>query len=410
MYGVVQDESKQPSIPFAFRLLTMVRIMMILLLCWTYYNYSQEAAGWQRGYVIAASCLFLINHFSFSRFGPRWALWQIGLDFLLACGFAVVFLGQGYPYELFFGIIGVTLMLWTDNKRLLVMSAVLLFVVWVGILIAEYVRMDVVHGLNSAMNIGFVVFSCVVGSLIRYYMQSREKIAVLYAELEESHRALGEYAKQVEMLTAVRERNHIAREIHDTVGHSMTALLVQLQAARKMQERDLEQSRDLLVNCEEVARSALQQVRLSVQAIREEEAQQATLLDSLRQLLGDFAKMTGLDTQLQVHGHLHAVPETLKPTIYRIVQESLTNAKRHGDATSAAVEVKGTEREVRLTISDDGTGTAEVVPGFGLINLRERVMEFGGTVLFASQQGGGFRTEVSFPLQEQTWKFGGREA
>ncbi|WP_157721747.1 sensor histidine kinase [Tumebacillus avium] len=410
MIGVVRKETEHQRIPFAFRLLTLTRILMILLLCGTYYNYSQNAAGWQKGYILFASCLFLINHFAFPRFSQRFALWQIGLDFLLACGFAVVFLGQGYPYELFFGIIGVTLLLFTDSKRVLVTAAVMLAAVWGGILLAEYILMDVVHGLDTAMNFGFVVFSCVVGSLIRFYMRSREKIGVLYEELEESHRALREYAKQVEMLTAVRERNHIAREIHDTVGHSMTALLVQLQAARKMQERDLVQSRALLINCEEVARSALQQVRLSVQAIREEEAQPASLLDSMRQLLGDFSKLTGLEAQLQVQGHLNSVPETLKPTIYRVVQESLTNAKRHGDATSAVVTVRGTERDVRLTISDNGTGTAEVVPGFGLINLRERVMELGGTVLFASQQGSGFRTEVCFPLQEQTWKFGGREA
>lgn len=410
MIGVVRKDSEHQRVPFAFRLLTLTRILMILLLCGTYYNYSKDTAGWQQGYVIFASCLFLINHFSLPRFSARFVIWQVGLDFLLATGFAVAFLGQGYPYELFFGIIGVTLLLFTDSKRVLVTSAAILVAVWGGILLAEYFVMDVVHGQSTAMNFGFVVFSCVVGSLIRYYMQSREKIGVLYEELEESHRALREYAKQVEMLTAVRERNHIAREIHDTVGHSMTALLVQLQAARKMQERDLEQSRAILVSCEEVARAALQQVRLSVQAIREEEAQQVTLLDSLRQLLGDFSKLTGLETQLQVQGHLHNVPETLKPTIYRVVQESLTNAKRHGDATTAVVTVRGAERDVRLTISDNGTGTAEVVPGFGLINLRERVMELGGTVLFASQQGSGFRTEVCFPLQGQTWKFGGREA
>ncbi|WP_157729360.1 sensor histidine kinase [Tumebacillus algifaecis] len=405
---VARNESEHQRIPFAFRLLSMTRIAMILLLCGTYFFYSEGPSGWQKVYVIVAMCLFCVNHVSFPRFSFQYVLWFIALDFLLAAGFGIVFLGQGYPYELFFGIVGVTLMLVTDSKRIVLTALSALVLVWSGILVAEYQVIGKLHWLATGMNMGFVIFAFLVGSLIRFFMQSREKVGVLYEELEESHRALREYARQVEMLTTVRERNHIAREIHDTVGHSMTALLVQLQAARKMQERDLEQSGEILVRCEDVARSALQQVRLSVQALREEETQQSTLVESLRQLLGDFADLTGLETQLQVQGQLQIVPETLKPTIYRIVQESLTNAKRHGNATSASVSVQVSEREVRLRIFDNGTGTAEVVPGFGLINLRERVLEFGGTVLFSSQQGTGFSTEVSFPLQEQTWKFGGR--
>lgn len=404
---VSNSETEHRKIPFTFQILNTLRILMLLLFSGTYFFYGDGPTEWQQVYIIIAMCLFVINHFARCVSSNRYFLWCTALDFLLATGFGVAFLGLGYPYELFYGIIGVTLLIGTDNKRILYVAAGLLVLVWSAILWMEISLMGSVHFLNTAINFGFVIFSALVGSLIRYFMLSRQKVGELYERLEESHQALREYAKQVEVLTAISERNHIAREIHDTVGHSMTALLVQLQAARKLQARDLELSEQALMRCEELARSALQQVRLSVRALREEEAQPISLVESVRQLLADFAEMTGVQTELQAQGQFSAVPESLKPIIYRIVQESLTNAKRHGNASSAVVRIKSSEQEVLIVIEDDGQGVAEVVPGFGLINLRERVMELGGTVLFITQSGSGFRTEVCFPLKEQSWKFGG---
>jgi signal transduction histidine kinase len=410
MNAVVKPESEHQRMPVTFRLFTLTRILMLLLLSGAYLFFDEGLAQWQKVYIIFAMCLFTVNHFSFPKFGFRYVLWFVALDFLLAAGFGVVFLGRGYPYEIYFGIIGVTLMLATDSKRVLTTAGAVLVVVWGAIVWAESHFVGKAHLLSTALNVGFVAFSCLVGSLIRFFMRSREKVGMLYEELEESHRALREYARQVELLTATRERNRIAREIHDTVGHTMTALLVQLQAARKLQARDPEQSREILERCEELARSALQQVRLSVQALREEEASRTTWLESMRNLLAEFSEMTGMAAELHVQGAVTHVPETLKPVIYRIVQESLTNAKRHGNASLAEVTVQASEREVRLLIRDDGEGADGVVPGFGLVNLRERVTEQGGTVLFTSQKGSGFKIEVCFPLHEQTWRFGGRQA
>jgi signal transduction histidine kinase len=228
-----------------------------------------------------------------------------------------------------------------------------------------------------------------------------------HSALQEAHEQLGSYARQVELLTATRERNHIAREIHDTVGHTMTSLLVQLQVARKLQAKDPSGSQEALLRCEELARSALQEMRLSVRTLQAEGESAVSLLDALRNLIADFSQLSEMETELQVQGLPSRVPTTLEPALYRIIQESLTNAKRHGQAASARVFLECTAEEVRLEIVDDGLGSGDFAPGFGLMQMRERVSEQGGNLSFSSEKGKGFAVRVSFPLQEQTWRYGG---
>lgn len=273
--------------------------------------------------------------------------------------------------------------------------------------------LDLIFNLICA---SFILHGCLVGALIRYLLQARTKIDEQYKELTASHQALQEaheetriYASQVESLTATRERNQIAREIHDTVGHTMTALLVQLQAARALQDHDPGQAAETIVLCEQLARSALQEVRLSVRALHDEGAVQSNLIDALKSLLAEFSNMTGLKTSLNVHGNPSVITSSLQPTIYRIIQESLTNAKRHGHADTAEVAIHCTEQQIEIDIQDNGEGSAEVVPGFGLINMRERVLEHSGSIQFISERGLGFHVRLLFPLQVKTWSFGGEQ-
>ena len=120
--------------------------------------------------------------------------------------------------------------------------------------------------------------------------------------------------------------------------------------------------------------------------------------------------MTGMAASLQVEGDPSLVPLSLQPTLYRIAQESLTNAKRHGNAENASVRLACTSEQVLLEICDDGAGTSKVVPGFGIVGMRERVTEQGGTLQVQGEEGEGFTVRVCFPLRQQTWRFGGERA
>ncbi|KEO85001.1 sensor histidine kinase [Tumebacillus flagellatus] len=383
-------------------LLGWTRIAMLVGIAASYLFTNEGLTDNQREFIEIGMMLFAVNHVLYLVYPKRFA-WMFTADLLLAFAFGVVIDPADHTYLLFYGIQSMTLMLYTSRRNFILWwwfgSVTVIWAAMVGI---EYTQNPDFKLFGNLFNYGFFVFASLVGWLIRYYQDSRQQVAHLYEELKT-------YARQVEEMTVVRERNHIAREIHDTVGHKMTALLVQLQAGRKLLDRDPEQCQETLLRCEELARAALQEVRLSVRTLHVEE-QTPSIVEALRRLLAEFSKMSAMEAALVVQGDVTGISHSWHPAIYRIVQEALTNAKRHGEAHAATVTLAGTAQEVSLTIQDDGIGTSDVQLGFGLLNIRERVMELGGTVQFASKAGSGFRIQVLFPLQQQVWRFGGTTA
>jgi signal transduction histidine kinase len=403
--------------PPLFSYFFVLRFLMLILLCVDYLWIIPDDLTWIRGYVWISMVLFTVNHFLLqfhSSIGNNYYLQLIAIDFLVASGFGFLYPGFEHPFPIFYGILLVTLILAAQNKAEIRFGLLVMVLVWGAILLYTFIRLGYFQLIMLVNNAGFVLFSYLAGYLIRHYQRSQLQILELYEELEQSHQALQEahqqlqsYARQVEELTEVRERNRIAREIHDTVGHTMTALLVQLQVAKTCMQRDPTKLDETLHVSEELARSALQNVRLSVRALKEEKNQ--SFLDTLRKLVSDFSEMTGTQAILQVEGDLARISVTLQSTIYRIIQESLTNAKRHGDATEVCVELRIDQEEIRLDIADNGTGTNSIAPSFGLQGMRERVQEFGGSIQFVSETGCGFQVFVRFPLYQQVWKYGGGE-
>ena len=197
----------------------------------------------------------------------------------------------------------------------------------------------------------FVIYGAFVGGLIRNFHSAKETISVQYGQLNESHEALQEahgqlreYAEQVEQLTVIRERNEIAREIHDTVGHKMTALIVQLQVAREMAERDAEKAKEVITICEQLTRDSLHELRLSVRTLKDDH-RGMSFQEGLLELLDEFSAMTQMETRLSMDGDASTIPSSLQPTIKRVVQEGLTNAKKHGNARTCLVDISVREKE-----------------------------------------------------------------
>ncbi|MDQ0875892.1 signal transduction histidine kinase [Paenibacillus sp. V4I3] len=219
----------------------------------------------------------------------------------------------------------------------------------------------------------------------------------LYEQLKQSHEQLQEYALKAEEWAATRERVRIAREIHDTVGHKLTALLVQMQAARKLSAVDSIRSEQAYLECEGLIRSSLQEVRLSVRDIRDEPIKSTSLHNSLKNLSEEFTKFAEVQTDFKADGIPVAITSDLQLTAYRIVQESLTNAQKHGHAKKAAISLSYSDTGFSLCISNDGEVPEELKPGFGIINLQERVREWNGKMLFRMDPITGFANEVTFP-------------
>jgi signal transduction histidine kinase len=199
----------------------------------------------------------------------------------------------------------------------------------------------------------------------------------------------------VELATA-RERARIARDVHDILGHSLTALHAQVTGAFAVRERDPERSTHLLNAARALAEDGLREVRASVSALRE--GARAPLAAELRSLLA-IAETTGLDTQLVLDGAPAIEPSaTTALSIYRIVQECITNSIRHGEASRVTVTLTYGEADLCVRVEDDGRGADDLQPGAGLNGVRERVALLGGDIAIETRPGAGLRLEARVPF------------
>jgi signal transduction histidine kinase len=222
---------------------------------------------------------------------------------------------------------------------------------------------------------------------------------------EEQDRARRAIAGQV----VAEERVRISRELHDLVGHTVNLLVVQAGAARLMLDKDPAVTRELLTGMERTGRETLADLDQVLATLRPEpaepgtEANQSSLPLGLAQLpeLVDRFTDSGIDVKLTVDPTLR-LPSNLDISIYRIVQEALTNTLKHAAPCSATVDVRREGRSVIIEVSDNGPGPREpLLPsgGRGLRGMAERVSMCGGVLEHGGGEGGGFRVRAAFPLR-----------
>lgn len=388
---------------------------MLLLISYVYYIHIPDKEAGIKFFVGAVMLLYIVNHFFImsGRCRPWQLLTLLFVDSAAAASFGFLF-APGTLYLILFGVHALTLFLSTEKRVILVGFSLWFLICWSGVLLYTYILFQRVDAAENIISFMFVFFQALVGSLIRKLMLARQTVDQQYERLNESHISLQEaheqlrlYAKEVEMLTVIRERNHIAREIHDTVGHNMTALLVQIQLAQELLKCDSKQAEQTLQTCYDLARNSLQEVRISVRTLREDEAEFQHLVSVIRTLLEDFSNTTNIQIEFELKGDPTYIPTSLHPTFARIVQEALTNAKKHGGASRCIVALACFEQMGIVSVEDNGTGAGHIHLGFGLINMKERVEEHGGDISFQSKEGAGFQVRAEFPLQEKKWTIRG---
>lgn len=202
----------------------------------------------------------------------------------------------------------------------------------------------------------------------------------LLVELETSHRQLQDYAGRVAQLAAAAERNRLARDIHDSLGHYLTAISIQLEKAQAYRERNPGEADQAIRDAKQTAQAALHDVRQSVSALRGAE-DKFSLKHSLTDLVNRMDGGT-LEITYRMEGDETDYAGPVLAALYRVAQEGLTNVQRHAQARHATLEVRLGENEARLSLRDDGTGfntetladlAASPDQGFGLQGLQERL-------------------------------------
>ncbi len=212
---------------------------------------------------------------------------------------------------------------------------------------------------------------------------------------DEAERTREEVARR----RADEERLHIARELHDSLTHQISVIKVQSEAAVHVARRRGEEVPPALLAIREAGREAARDLRATLAALRDDEAPRPGLAHVSD--LVDKAAAAGITTTLTIEGDHADVPAAVSRTVYRIVQESLTNIARHAGAATATVRIDRRPDAILVDVEDDGTATTDAAPtpGVGLLGMRERVTALGGHLRAAPLAAGGFAVHAELPLE-----------
>lgn len=231
--------------------------------------------------------------------------------------------------------------------------------------------------------------------------QARGEIEKLAVQLREANRKLAEYAGQVEELATTRERNRLAREVHDSLGHYLTVVNMQLEAARAVLARDPGKASDAMAKAQSLTKEGLNEVRRSVAALRAGPMDNHSLPDAIG-LLVTAAREAGVNAEFALEGAPRPLAPQAELLLYRAAQEGLTNVRKHSTASHAVLRLRFDAYHATVTVRDNGqprapsTSTAaETTGGFGLMGLRERAQLLGGSVATSAEAG--FALTVTVP-------------
>ena len=225
-----------------------------------------------------------------------------------------------------------------------------------------------------------IVLVITIARVVTKEKASRTRAEELLAELEVSHRQLKEYAGQVADLATTRERNRLARDIHDTLGHYLTVINVQLEKALAFREKKPEEADQAIIDAKRLASEALQDVRRSVGALRTTQ-ELPEFTPSLNELV-ERVRSENCTVELNMEGDEESFSKQRLLVLYRAVQEGLTNTQRHAGASHIWIDLHFGDQEATLILRDDGHGfdTArwqKVGPGrdngYGLHGVQERL-------------------------------------
>ncbi|NJN10557.1 MAG: sensor histidine kinase [Richelia sp. RM2_1_2] len=217
-------------------------------------------------------------------------------------------------------------------------------------------------------------------------------------QLAQMHDSLWQCVLQFANLSAVQERNRIARDLHDSVGHALTGLNFQLQTAIKCQPDPI-QVQKFLTEAHRLVAIATQEVRQSVKGLRSDALETQSLEMLIASLVNDFYDSTGILPQVEITEQV-ATPSQLIAPIYRIIQEALNNIRKYARATEVQLDICTTVTQLHLTIQDNGRGfdPQQVSGGYGLQGMQERVAVLQGHLDLESQPGNGCCINVKIPM------------
>ena len=311
---------------------------------------------------------------------------SISLDFIFAYilynNFNIIF----FPFILI-GIMDAILIL--NNK--------LVYLIYVYVLVSIIYGFYTVSIFQMISNLLFIISMIFTCNIINIQDKKNLKSEEIYYKLKESEEKLVKNNKDLENdansfkeLSTLKERNRISREIHDSVGHSLSTIIIQLGAIEKIAEIDGKTAANMAQTLSDFAKNGLSEIRNALQELKPKEYNQYEPLIAIESLIKDFNNLSGIDVKLGFSKERWIINEDAFLVMYRAIQEFLSNSLKHGKSTRINIFIHFNEDHLILTLKDNGIGADDIEFGIGLTSLFERVKEINGTIHIESKKGNGF--------------------
>lgn len=228
----------------------------------------------------------------------------------------------------------------------------------------------------------------------------RRRSEQLLADLKVAHEQLQRYTEQVEELTIAEERNRIAREMHDTLGHRLTIAAVQLEGAQRLIHTNPQKVEQIIQTVHEQVKDGLAELRRTVAMMRAPVDDDLPIGLALTRLVNSVKEATGIHIHLEVEEGLPELPSSHRHAIFRAAQEGLTNIERHAGASEAWIRLFTANEMISICIEDNGVGInmSGDQSGIGLTGMRERAVLLGGTREITPRDEGGTRLCFNLPV------------
>jgi signal transduction histidine kinase len=361
-------------------------IVSILFFAAVYFENAQQ----QRLYVlVSVFVLYLAVGFGRARISRHNTLYYLSFIIDIALVFILEYNSRlliNYFLHSFYIIILLEAALSLGFKKGITVSVIAVLVSLIKYIYLIYYKFNLSNVSQLAFFLMISVLILVIAGFAQLNKEEKDRKDVLYKELLDAHKQLKQYTDEVNRLSVVEERNRIARDIHDTLGHNMTALIMQLQMASHLLKEDESKAEKLLADAVRTAKDSMTDIREVVETLREV-INVLTPEESVKKLVNEFGAKTGVEIDLDINGEADMQASTANMAVVRIIQEAMTNAVRHGKATKISVLLGYSADSVTFCVKDNGTGGSVIKEGYGLKGIRERVEAFGGNFEIGTRDG-----------------------
>lgn len=318
--------------------------------------------------------------------------------FAMSSGAVLAVFERGYTPAYFFMLMYEIVVYCNDqwNKKLTAIHASIVTISWIaGVFMKgiEYFDITDLFGLLYYFMFILLFYS------IRIQRKEKEKIERLNEELDEKNKQLERYASEIEDLIVAKERNRVAGELHDSLGHSLTAMIMHLDYIEKVVDTDIVKAKQLINKIQNHARECMESLRKTVYELKEK-SDTFYLTKAIEALIDNVSIKGRVTIYTCYEGGIEDLEVKCKHVLYRVVKEAITNSIKHGNADKIYIQLSSLENCIVLEIEDNGIGCQDIIYGNGLKGIKDRIDSLGGKVQYVTDIDKGFRIYIEILLDE----------